>query len=159
MKEEEISIFPEYTITYATFKQRLGAAILDYLILIIPNYLISDIVGGKNIVDEIINNNVQMSSIVGLLLQTLLSLLYFAFMESSKARATVGKQALNIQVVTISEEQVSFARAFGRNFGKNLSFLLILLGYFMMLWDHRNQTLHDKMAGTLVINKKPEQVI
>ncbi len=155
MEDQEISIFPEYTVVYAGFWQRFAAAFLDGLILLIPNYIIGRFIGGQNFYKELISWDVHTSSVIGNLLQTLLGLIYFAAMESGPARATVGKQAIRLQVTTLSGEQESFARAFGRNFGKNLSTLLILLGYFMMLWDDKNQTLHDKMAGTVVIQRPP----
>ena len=30
--------------------------------------------------------------------------------------------------------------------------ILTPLGYFVALWDDKNQTLHDKIAGTVVVN-------
>jgi uncharacterized RDD family membrane protein YckC len=32
-----------------------------------------------------------------------------------------------------------------------VSAIILLIGYLMMLWDDRKQTLHDKMAATLVL--------
>jgi uncharacterized RDD family membrane protein YckC len=47
--------------------------------------------------------------------------------------------------------RISFANASGRFFGKYVSAIILLIGYLMMLWDDKKQTLHDKMAGTLVV--------
>ena len=41
--------------------------------------------------------------------------------------------------------------ATGRHFGKLLSALIILIGYLIMIWDEKKQTLHDKMADTPVV--------
>lgn len=77
--------------------------------------------------------------------------LYFALQESSQARATWGKRAFGLQVVDLEGGRISFARATGRHFAKWISSLILLLGYFMMLWTKRRQTLHDIMAGGLVV--------
>jgi uncharacterized RDD family membrane protein YckC len=75
-------------------------------------------------------------------------------MESSEKQATIGKMALGIQVIDASTlGRVSFGKATVRHFGKILSGLILLIGYLMMLWDDRSQTLHDKLAGTLIVKK------
>jgi uncharacterized RDD family membrane protein YckC len=50
-------------------------------------------------------------------------------------------------------QRLSFARASGRHFGRILSALPMLAGYFMALFTERRQTLHDKMAGVVVLNR------
>jgi uncharacterized RDD family membrane protein YckC len=68
---------------------------------------------------------------------------------------TLGKMAVGIRVVgSAGAARVSFARAFGRAASTWLLgvFLVpILLAYLWPLWDRRNQTLYDKMAGTIVV--------
>jgi uncharacterized RDD family membrane protein YckC len=100
------------------------------------------------------DNNVQASSVIGQMLQAALALFYSAAMESGNAQATIGKQALGIKVTSTTGERISFTNALGRNAGKWLSDIILLFGYFMMLWDERNQTLHDRMASTLVVKKQ-----
>ena len=36
-------------------------------------------------------------------------------------------------------------------FGRILSTIPLLLGYFWMLWDSEKQTWHDKLAGSVVV--------
>jgi uncharacterized RDD family membrane protein YckC len=157
MEEQEISIFPEIRIVYATFGQRLGAAILDGLILLIPGIVLKVITGGKNFTVELFwYHEFDSRGFIAFLLEIIVDWLYFALMESSMAQATIGKQALGIMVTSVNGERISFARATGRYFSKNISVLIIFLGYFMMLWDEKNQTLHDKIAGTLVVKKSPQ---
>jgi len=67
---------------------------------------------------------------------------------------TLGKRALGMRVTTLDGDRISFARATGRHFAKYLSTIILLIGYLMMVWDSRKQTLHDKMAETLVVKDK-----
>ncbi len=139
------SIFPEKQIEYAGFWQRFGAAFLDGLILAIPNLVISYVAG------KVSDDNQITKLIYGTIGQTVIGWLYSALQESGNARATLGKKALGISVVSVNGEKLTFGQASGRYFGKIISALTLLIGYLMMLWDSRSQTLHDKMAGALVI--------
>jgi uncharacterized RDD family membrane protein YckC len=81
------------------------------------------------------------------------SWLYFGLLESSKLQGTLGKAALNIQVTDLHGRRISFGRATGRYFGKWISGALFLIGYLIQPFTRRRQTLHDLMAGTLVVRR------
>jgi uncharacterized RDD family membrane protein YckC len=76
---------------------------------------------------------------------------YFAWMESSKKQATLGKMLLGMQVTDERRERITMRRATGRYFAEILSVLTLGIGYLMVLWDDDRQALHDKVAGTLVV--------
>ena len=78
--------------------------------------------------------------------------LYFALQEASSRRASIGKRVMGLTVVGEAGEQLSFTQASIRYFSKILSVLILFLGYFMMLFSDKKQTLHDKIAKTLVLN-------
>jgi uncharacterized RDD family membrane protein YckC len=61
------------------------------------------------------------------------------------------KRVMDIKVYTSAGSRVSFGRATARYFSSMLSFIILLIGYLMMLWDDRKQTLHDKIADTVVV--------
>ena len=83
--------------------------------------------------------------------------LYFALLESSSARATVGKALLGIEVVDVFGERIGFLRATSRYFGKSLSALPVMAGFVMAPFTQRRQALHDLLAGTLVVHRwRPE---
>ncbi|GFP75491.1 RDD family protein [Clostridium fungisolvens] len=124
------------TTNYADFGKRFAAILLDGLILSIPSYLIS--------------------MLIGPIFSVLLYWLYFAVMESSPKMATIGKQALGIVVTDLNGNRISFGKATGRYFGKIISSLVLCFGYFMALWTERKQALHDMMAGTLVLVGKAD---
>ncbi|MES1216751.1 MAG: RDD family protein [Bacteroidota bacterium] len=134
---EPTELFPAEPIVYGSFGERFAAALLDGLILIIPSYLLRFLSG----------------DVVGSLLGIVMSWLYAALQESGPNQATIGKKAVGMKVVNTEGQPVSFAQASGRHFGKYISMIIIFIGYLMMLWDERKQTLHDKMADTLIIKK------
>ncbi len=66
---------------------------------------------------------------------------------------TVGKLAVRIAVVDKQGQRLTIWRAVGRNLGKNLSVLIMCVGYLMVFWEPRRQALHDKMADTYVVSR------
>ncbi len=79
---------------------------------------------------------------------------YFTLLESSRLQATFGKLLLGIKVVDLSGKRISFARATGRFFAKILSGQILLIGYLLAAFTERKQTLHDLLAGTLVVTNE-----
>ncbi len=79
--------------------------------------------------------------------------LYYALMESSSHQATVGKIVLRLKVTDLQGGRITFGRATGRYFGRILSGLFLGVGYLMAAVTQQKQTLHDIVAGTLVIEK------
>jgi uncharacterized RDD family membrane protein YckC len=76
--------------------------------------------------------------------------IYAAF-EASSWQGTPGKKLLRIRVTDLDGGQLSFARAFGRNCGKIVSQLILMIGFIMAGFTERKQALHDMMAGCLVV--------
>lgn len=79
--------------------------------------------------------------------------LYYAFFESSKHQATIGKMALDLKVVDTNLNRLSFTRATGRHFSKLLSILTLGIGFIMIGLTDNKQGLHDKIAETFVIRR------
>lgn len=111
----------------ANFWERMGAAFLDLVIV----GLLSALVGG-------------------LPLGFLVALAYFAGMWAWKA-TTIGGIVLNLKVVRLDDQPVTFAVALVRGLASALSVVVFLLGVFWMIWDSEKQTWHDKIAGTVVV--------
>jgi uncharacterized RDD family membrane protein YckC len=61
---------------------------------------------------------------------------------------------LGIVVTDTDGKRVSFGRALGRNLGKIISSIILLIGYFMIAFTEKKQGLHDIMANCLVVVKK-----
>jgi uncharacterized RDD family membrane protein YckC len=83
-----------------------------------------------------------------------LQTVYFALMESSSRQATLGKMALGIVVTDMDGKRISFGRAVGRNLGKIISSIILLIGYFMIAFTQKKQGLHDIVTKCLVVVKR-----
>ncbi|TMF93619.1 MAG: RDD family protein [Chloroflexi bacterium] len=78
---------------------------------------------------------------------------YFALLESSPARGTLGKIALELYVGDAHGDPITFRRATARYLLKTLSTLLLGTGWLMAAFTPRKQALHDVLAGTLVLRR------
>lgn len=143
MDNQESMIFTETTVVYAGFWERFAAAFLDGLILLVPNLLVTYLLVGS-----MLNTS---GSFLPTIINILIGWAYAAALESGPHQATLGKRAMKIKVTDTNGRRISFAQASGRHFGKILSGLILCIGYLMMLWSDKKQTLHDKMANTLVV--------
>lgn len=151
-EQNEYSIFPDRPVVYGTFWARFFAALLDGLIIGVPASIISSLLFPVSDMGDYGTYFVRSGT--GNLLQLVAGWLYSALMESGPGMATLGKKALGLKVTTLEGERISFGQATGRHFGKIISTIILCIGFLMMLWDDRRQTLHDKMAGTLVMSSK-----
>lgn len=66
---------------------------------------------------------------------------------------TPGKRLFGIRVVRIDGEDLTTWDAFGRFGGYAASVLTGLLGFAQLLWDANRQALHDRIAGTVVVEE------
>lgn len=92
--------------------------------------------------------------ILGVPIYLIIPWLYYAILESSKIRGTVGKMALELEVVDENNNTISFWRATGRYFSKFISALVLLLGFVLAGFTEKKQALHDLIANTYVIKKR-----
>jgi uncharacterized RDD family membrane protein YckC len=76
--------------------------------------------------------------------------IYYAYLESSKNQATLGKMALRIAVTDCDGNRVTFSRATLRHFAKILIILTIFIGYIILQFTKCKQALQDMAAGTLM---------
>ena len=80
--------------------------------------------------------------------------IYGGVMMSSLWQATVGKKLLGLKVVDVNGGKPSSGRIWGRSLASLLSwFPLFGIGYLMVFFTARHQTLHDMMAATLVVKE------
>ncbi|HEY3412597.1 MAG TPA: RDD family protein [Armatimonadota bacterium] len=76
---------------------------------------------------------------------------YYTAMESSQFQATLGKMLFGLKVADTWGEQMTFGRAGARSAAKWLSQWTFMIGYLMAMFNNKSQTLHDVIAGTVVI--------
>jgi len=147
---------------YGSFWERFAAILIDIIILAVAGQFISrifaspspeeirEIMEGEGLGSALRASYFSTASKMTLLMQWL----YFSLMHSSSWQATLGKRALGLKVTGMNGQRITFINATGRYFASYISTIILLIGYLMMLWDDKNQTLHDKLAKTLVVKSK-----
>jgi uncharacterized RDD family membrane protein YckC len=144
----EREIESQNDIKYAGFWMRFLAFIIDAIILLLINTIIT-VIFHLTPVDIITKVGPLVIFRQPIFLIT--GWLYYAFMESSKKQATLGKWALDLKVTDYDTNPISFGKATGRFFSKFLSIIIIYIGFLMIAFTKKKQGLHDKLAGALVI--------
>jgi uncharacterized RDD family membrane protein YckC len=155
---------PQAAARYASFWQRVGAWVIDQLIVGIPYNVLSALVLGSNephvttTTDATGKATLHWSgdwAAFGVVFAAgiIASWLYSALLQSSSRQATVGKMALNLIITDEAGNRISFARATGRYFAGTLNALTFGIGYLMVIWTPRKQALHDRIAGTVVVRE------
>jgi uncharacterized RDD family membrane protein YckC len=83
----------------------------------------------------------------------LLPWLYYGIFESSYLKATPGKIVLKMVITDLNENRISFGSATVRYFGKYISSAIVGIGFLMVFFTQRKQSLHDIIAKTVVIDR------
>lgn len=147
---------------YGGFWRRVGAYLIDVILLAIVGSIIGGILGfgtAVTVAPGELPNDVLMAQLASgnNLLGLVLGIAYFAGMESSSFQATLGKKALGMVVTDLAGNRISFLRGVGRYFAKILSAVILFIGFIMVAFTGRKQGLHDMLAGTLVYVGNPVQ--
>lgn len=152
----------DFNMPYAGFWIRVGAYIIDAILLGITMYILQTITGlnmgmsySANLGEMGAAGGTDASSPIGSLISIIVGVAYFAGLESSNWQATVGKKALGLIVTDSNGNRISLGKAIGRYFAKILSALILLIGFIMVAFTDKKQGLHDMLAGTLVLKGQP----
>ncbi len=137
---------------YAGFWRRVGAYIIDAIILVIVSGIIGPLIGVGTMSTDPTNLT---GNLAANLVQVVIGVAYFAGMESSSWQATLGKKALGLVVTDLNGNRISLGKAVGRYFAKILSAIILLIGFIMVAFTEKKQGLHDMLAGTLVYVGQP----
>jgi uncharacterized RDD family membrane protein YckC len=118
----------------AGFWRRVGAALIDGILVGIVEVILRLVLGGA-----------------GIALTFVFSFGYYTYFHGRTGQ-TPGDAALGIRVVDIDNGHViGYGRAFGRTLVSIVSGVAIGIGYLWMLWDPRKQTWHDKAVSSVPI--------
>jgi uncharacterized RDD family membrane protein YckC len=139
-------------VTYGGFWRRVLAVLLDTILLYFPAATVRVMLGlsATGIFDPDTS-----SSWVATSFEFLLDFVYATAFLCSPARGTLGMQVMDLHITDLKGDRISFARATGRYFATLLSILTFGIGYLLQLFTSRRQTLHDLVAGTLVVRTRP----
>ena len=140
---------------YASFGKRLGAYVIDMILLtiiqmILSSLLIGSAIGAASDPDSLEALPAGIGLVMGITL--LIFVLYFAYFESSAKQGTFGKQIMKIKVTNSNGERISFVHALGRTLAKFISSMILMIGFIMAAFTSKKQGLHDMIASTLVLN-------
>ncbi len=135
---------PVVAAPYASYGQRVGAFLIDGVIILVILFILAGILAARD--------NLGPAVVFGLF--GLASVVYKPLMEGSRGQ-TLGKMAVNIKVVrAVDAGPIGYGEAFMR------WFIATLIGFVPFgsfidllwpLWDQHKQTLHDKVAKTIVV--------
>ena len=133
-------------VAYAGFWRRLLAHLIDTLVIGAAGVTL-----GALVIAVAPDNLIALANVVPVTFAV--GWAYYVLFESSPARGTLGKFALNLFVADLHGDPISYRRAAFRYFFKSLSTLLLGLGWLMVAFTPRKQALHDVIAGTLVLRR------
>jgi uncharacterized RDD family membrane protein YckC len=138
----------EAHLNYSGWWRRAGALVIDNLLLLTPAvaffaliFVPSDAVAA-------------IAAILAFFFWLVFPFIYFTYCHG-KWGQTIGKRALGIRVRRDrQDEPVSYGAAFGRYalvFVFAIFTIPMLLDYLFPLWDSKKQSLHDKVASSIVV--------
>jgi len=139
--------------TYASFRKRAAACIVDIIIFEIVCFLFTCVL---YFLEKFIPNFYFAEPTIFAIFSITYYLYYFVYMESSLAQATLGKKLFGLKVTNLEGKRISFVQSLGRNLGIFVSLFTLGIGCLMCLWPPKKQCLHDKMAKCLIEDKLPQ---
>lgn len=139
------------------FLPRLGALIIDAIILAVPGWILSlpvslslSLSSSQDVSNQVMSN--ALSNSWSWIVSLGLAFVYYGFFYT-KYGQTPGKMVFKLKVVRANDlSLVGWGRAFVRDvLGKWISGIIILLGYFWYFMSEKRQTWHDLIADTYVV--------
>ena len=119
---------------YAGFWIRFVASLIDFIIIVIPSYVI--FFAG-------------LPSLLGLVL----GIAYWVYFPSSEYMATPGKMALGLIITDEHGNRIGAGTAAVRYIGYIISILTVGIGFLMIGFTEKKRGLHDMIASTQVVYK------
>jgi len=145
----------------ASWGTRVGATLIDWLILLVPVAILVAIVLGVAVGSD---TGAIVSAIVGFVTYLVVALLYAPLLmarHGARNGQTWGKQILGIRVVRDGGQPMGFGYAALREVavkglalgiaGSIIPIIPYFLNYFWPLWDDENRCLHDMVVSTHVV--------
>jgi uncharacterized RDD family membrane protein YckC len=157
-------VAPVQAVSYAGFWIRLGAYLIDLVILLILQSIAdfaifgsmfmtptTPITPGQNPFEVMAPMFARMGATI--LTNTLLFAAYYTGFVGAMG-ATPGKLAVGLRIVRPNGGPVSYLRALGRYFATVLSGMILCIGYLLIAFDAEKRGLHDMICDTRVIQTR-----
>jgi len=148
----------------ATFLQRFAAYLIDAIIVAIVVGILDAliIVAGSALLSKIEGDLATTMAVsvspmlIAYLLGLALTLAYYGYFWATTGQ-TPGKRIMQIKVVKMDGDKLTWNDAIARYIGYLVSGLVCLVGFVWALWDKDVQAWHDKMARTYVLKAQGSQ--
>jgi len=138
---------PQY---FASLDIRMLAIIIDYFIFFALYCILATIsllfISERN--DRII------VALAGFAIIPFAKMIYSIFTEASARQGTYGKSLMGVKVTDETGLPISLGQSVIRNLSKLICVATLGIGYAYGFFDKRQQCIHDKIAGTLVIKDR-----
>lgn len=145
--QSELNLTADATPLYVGFWPRVGASLIDTIIMMVVTVPLLMAVYGKQYFDSAQMLLGPWDFFISYVLPAVLVVAFWCYRS-----ATPGKMAINAKIVDARSGGVpSTSQYVIRYFGYFVSTLPLLLGLIWVAFDKRKQGWHDKMAGTLVV--------
>lgn len=147
----------------ASWGQRVGAALLDLLLVMTPVWVVAGMIAAATADDRLVVESGRLveetvptgAGWIAIVVAILVAPLYFTLTHGSRSGQTLGKRVVNIRV---ADEHHGGSIGHGRALGRwlvagGLWWTLVVPGILDVLWplwDEKRQTWHDKAVRSVV---------
>ena len=150
--KKAVSISAESTpFSYASTARRTIGGLIDmaivFILSMLPTYLLLTVSAPPEGL-----TNEQYAKYLGFSFGLIISVAYEALLQSSRHQATLGQRFMKVIVTDLSGNRISLQKALGRTLMSCISSIIFKLGYVLQPFTSRKQTLHDMVAGTIVLD-------
>ncbi len=126
---------------YGSFWVRLGGWIIDVIVIGVISGVLSAL-GGD----------------LGPFLGLVIGIGYYVGLNAHGG--TLGKRAVGLRLESAKTgEDIGYGAALVRYVVAIASGIVLFLGYFWVFWDSKNQTWHDKAAGSVVVTRRAQAAL
>ena len=142
-----------YEQNYAGFWIRVGASLIDTILIMVLTFPIATAIYGEAYWDSESLVAGLWDVVLSYILPAITVIVFWVYKS-----ATPGKMITNLIIVDAETGgKPSTGQFVGRYFAYYLSAIPLLLGFIWVAFDKRKQGWHDKLAGTVVIRKNESE--
>lgn len=142
---------------YAGWWRRFAAVVVDGLLLAIPFFatLIVSLAVTEGGSDEHDDSPVWLLLFFAWVFWIVAPFVYYTILHGRPRGQTLGKRLLGIRVTGVDFHPIGYGRAFGRALLASVMWIACylpgILDALWPLWDEKKQSLHDKVANSIVV--------